>query len=289
MKGRLNMSVNFSVNNNAAASNILQNMYYVQNQINTSYSQLSSGNRINNAADDPAGFAIAQNMMQNANGLNTAVQNAQNGISMIQTATGAMQQVGQILQTLNTLATEAANGTQNSADLANLQLEWNDLTNQISNINANAQFNTISLFTGQAISASGITLQVGAAQIGADTQTLAFSTNSISLGALQIDSSQASIGSLSAAQTAMSQVANAISLLASYEANLGSVQNELNYTVSNLQNAATNLQNAEATITNTNMAQAYTTFTQNQVLSQVGTAMLSQAQQQPANILKLLS
>ena len=282
MKGRLNMSVNFSVNNNSAASNILQNLYYVENQVNTSYSQLSSGNKINNAADDPAGYAISQQMQANVNGLNTAVQNSQNGISLIQTATGAMQQVGQILQTLNTLAVEASNGTQNSADLNNLQTEWNDLTTQISVINADTQFNTISLFSGTAL--SGITLQIGSAY----GQTLVVSTNSISLGALGLGST-VGISSLSAAETAISAVNTAISMLNNYEAQLGSYQDQLNYTISNLQNTATNLQNAEATITNTNMAQAYTTFTQDQVLTQVGTAMLSQAQQQPAAILKLLS
>jgi flagellin len=277
------MSVNFSVNTNSAASNILQNLYYVQNQVNTSYSQLSSGNRINTAADDPAGYAISQQMQQNVNGLNTAVQNSQNGISMIQTASGAMQQVGSILQTLNTLAVEAANGTQNSADLNNLQTEWTDLTAQISTINANTQFNTISLFSGNAISATGLTLQVGAS----NGQVLNFSTSSLSLGALGIASS--GISTQAAAEAAISAIGGAISSLNNYEANLGSVQDQLNYTVSNLQNASTNLQNAEGTITNTNMAQAYTTFTQDQVLTQVGTAMLSQAQQQPAAILKLLS
>ena len=281
------MSVNFSVNTNTAASNILQNLYYVQNQVNTSYSQLSSGNRINNAADDPAGYAISQQMQQNVNGLNTAVQNSQNGISLIQTASGAMQQVGSILQTLNTLAVEAANGTQNSADLTNLQTEWSALTNQISTINANTQFNTISLFSGNAVSSGGLTLQVGAQE----NQVLSFSTHSLSLGALKIDltANNVAISSQVSAQAAISSIGNAISLLNNYEANLGSVQDQLNYTVSNLQNAATNLQNAEGTITNTNMAQAYTTFTQDQVLTQVGTAMLSQAQQQPAAILKLLS
>ena len=184
------MSVNFSVNTNSAASNILQNLYYVQNQVNTSYSQLSSGNRINTAADDPAGYAISQQMQQNVNGLNTAVQNSQNGISMIQTASGAMQQVGSILQTLNTLAVEASNGTQNSTDLTNLQTEWTSLTNQISTINADTQFNNISLFSGQSL--TSITLQVGANY----NQTLVFSTNSIALSALGIDQSTVNISSL---------------------------------------------------------------------------------------------
>lgn len=286
------MSVNFSVNNNSAASNILQNLYYVQNQVNTSYAQLSSGNRINTAADDPAGFAISQQMQQNVNGLNTAVQNAQNGISLIQTATGAMQQVGNILQTLNTLAVEAANGTQNSADLNNLQQEWTQLTSQMDNITNQTQFNNIYLFTakdatGASVSNSlggGVTLQIGANY----SQTINFSTNKIDATDLGLTSS-VGISSQTSAQTAISVVASAISQLTNYEAQLGAYQNQLNYTISNLQSTATNLQNAQSTMTNTNMAQAYTTFTQEQVLTQVGTAMLSQAQQQPAAILKLLS
>ncbi len=277
------MAMNFSINNNAAASGILSNLNYVQNQINTSYAQLSSGNRINSAADDPAGYAISQQMQSQVNGLNAATQNSQNGVSLIQTATGAMGQVMSILQTMNTLAVEAANGTQNTADLNNLQSEWTSLTSQITTINNNTQFNTISLFGGSAAGSIAMTLQVGA-QAG---QALTFTINAISAGALGVGTA-VGISTLTAASSAISAVAAAISQLSTYQANLGAVQNQLNYTISNLQNTSMNLQNAEATITNTNMAQAYTTFSQNQILNQVGDAMLSQAQQQPGAILKLL-
>ena len=277
------MAMNFSINNNAAASGILSNLNYVQNQINTSYAQLSSGNRINSAAVDPAGYAISQQMQSQVNGLNAATQNSQNGVSLIQTATGAMGQVMSILQTMNTLAVEAANGTQNTADLNNLQSEWTSLTSQITTINNNTQFNTISLFGGSAAGSIAMTLQVGA-QAG---QALTFTINSISAGALGVGTA-VGISTLTAASSAISAVAAAISQLSTYQANLGAVQNQLNYTISNLQNTSMNLQNAEATITNTNMAQAYTTFSQNQILNQVGDAMLSQAQQQPGAILKLL-
>ncbi len=278
------MAINFSVNNNSAASDILSNLNYVQNQINTSYQQLSSGNRINSAANDPAGYAISQQMQSQVNGLNQATQNAQNGISLIQTATGAMGQVEGILQTMNTLAVEASNGTQNTTDLANLNQEWTALTNQINNINDQTQYNTMSLFGTGASSVTAMTLQVGA-QNG---QILAFTIAAINTDALGISTASVSISSMAAASAAISAVAAAITSLSGYQANLGAVQNQLNYTVSNLENTAMNLQNAEATITNTNMASAYTTFSQNQVLNQVGDAMLSQAQQQPAAILKLL-
>ena len=279
------MSTAFSINNNSAASDILANLNYVQNQINTSYAQLSSGNRINSAAADPAGYAISQQMTSQVNGLNQATQNAQNGISLSQTASGAMNQVENILQTMNTLAVEAANGTQSSTDLSNLQQEMTALTTQIDNIGTQTQFNGIQVLNGGSVATSGLTFQVGAQQ--GQTLTLAIAT--ISSSALGVSTANISISSQASAQAAISVIQQAITSLSAFQANIGAVQDQLNYTVSNLQNSAQNLQNAEATITNTNMASAYTQFTQQQVLSQVGLAMLGQAQQQPAAILKLLS
>lgn len=276
----------FSVNNNASASEILANLGYVQNQVQTSYAQLSSGNKINSAADDPAGYAISQQMQSQVNGLNTATQNAQTGVSLIQTATGAMNQVEGILQTMNTLATEAANGTQNSADLSNLQQEMNSLVSQINTTSSNTQFNSITLLDGSHNSAvSAITLQVGAQ--GTTSFQLAFTIAGISASSL-FGSSAVTITSQSFAQAAMTIIQGAITSLSAYQASLGAVQDQLGYTISNLQNSSQNLQNAQATITNTNMATAYTQFTQQQVVEQVGLAMLGQAQQQPAAILKLL-
>ncbi len=278
------MSLSFSVNNNASASNILNNLNYVQNELNTSYAQLSSGNRINSAANDPAGYAISQQMMSQVNGLNQATQNAQNGVSLLQTATGAMNQVESILQTMNTLAVEAANGTQTSSDLSNLQTEFSSLQNQIRTISQTTQFNTKTLLDGSFATAS-MTLQVGAD----GGQTLQFTIPTVNNTSLGIAPASISISSTASAQAAITLVQDAISQLSGYQASLGAIQDQLNYTISNLQNSSQNLQNAESTITNTNMATAYTQFSQQQVLQQVGLAMLGQAQQQPAAILKLLS
>ncbi len=280
------MSLSFSVNNNSSASNILSNLSYVQNQLNTSYAQLSSGNRINSAANDPAGYAISQQMMSQVNGLNQATQNAQNGVSLIQTASGAMNQVESILQTMNTLAVEASNGTQTSSDLANLQTEFTSLQNQISSISKNTQFNGMTLLNGSYGSPSTpMTLQVGAQ----NNQTLAFTIATVNNTSLGIATTSISITSQASAQAAIASVQSAITTLSGFQASLGAIQDQLNYTISNLQNSSQNLQNAESTITNTNMATAYTQFSQEQVLQQVGLAMLGQAQQQPAAILKLLS
>ncbi|WP_062306861.1 flagellin N-terminal helical domain-containing protein [Alicyclobacillus sendaiensis] len=283
------MSLNFSVNNNASAASILSNLQYVNNEINTSYQQLSTGNRINSAADDPAGYAIAQQMTAQVNALNQAIQNAQNGISMLQTASGAMNQVTSILQTMNTLAVEAANGTENSTDLSNLDQEFIALQNQINNIASQTKFNTMTLLDGS-FASSGVVFQ-----INTDSTTnsqLTVTIAAVSIGALfssaVLSGGYLHITSQTLAQQAISVVQAAITSLSAYQAQVGAVEDQLNYTVSNLQNTADNLQNAESTITNTDMAKAYTEFSQQQVLQQVGLAMLAQADQQPDAILKLL-
>lgn len=278
------MSMSFSINNNASANSILSNLNYVQNQLNTSYGQLSSGNRITSAAVDPAGYAISQQMQSQVNGLNQAVQNAQNGVSLLQTTSGAMNQVEGILQTMNTLAVESSNGTQNSTDRANLQQEMNALTSQINNIANQTQFNTMTLLNGS-FSSSLMTFQIGA-QAG---QTLSLTIANVQVSALFGGLTTIDITSASAASAAITSISNAITSMSAYQANVGAVQDQLNYTLTNLQNASNNLQSAQSTITDTNMAQAYTQFSQQQVLSQVGIAMLGQAQQQPGMILKLLS
>jgi flagellin len=274
----------FNVNNNASASNILMNLAMVQNKISSSYSQLSSGNRINSAADDPAGYAISQQMGSQVNALNAATQNAQNGVSLIQTATGAMNQVEGILQTMNTLAVEASNGTQNTADLANLQQEMTALTTQIDTTASTTQFNGIQLLDGSAVA---LTLQIGFD--GTTSSQLSFGISGISSGALGISTGTIGITTQAAAQSAITAIQTAITSLSGYQASVGSIQDRLGYTISNLQNTSENLVNANATISNTDMATAYTQFSQQQVVEQVGLAMLSQAQQQPGAILKLLS
>lgn len=286
------MSLNFSVNNNASASSILSNLQYVNNQINTSYQQLSTGNRINSAADDPAGYAIAQQMTAQVNALNQAIQNAQNGISMLQTASGSMNQITSILQTMNTLAVEAANGTENQDDLNNLDQEFVALQNQINNIANQTKFNTMTLLDGTFASASSaIVFQINTDSTQNSQLTVmipAVSVGALFTGGVLSTDGYLHITALTLAQQAISVVQGAITSLSAYQAQVGAVEDQLNYTVSNLQNTADNLQNAESTITNTDMAKAYTQFSQQQVLQQVGLAMLAQADQQPDAILKLL-
>lgn len=171
-----------NINNNSAANSILQNLNNINTQLNTSYQELSTGNRVSSAANDPAGYAISQQMTSQVNGLNQATQNAQNGISMIQTATGAMNQIEQVMQTMSTLATEASNAGNTYSDRANLQLEMNALAQQINSTTNQTQYNSINLLTGQyAATQSSLTLQIGANQ----NQTMSFNiaaTDAESLG-----------------------------------------------------------------------------------------------------------
>jgi flagellin len=181
-----------TINTNSAAKSILSNLNNVENQMNTSYQQLSTGNQVNSAADNPASYAISQQMTSQVNGLNQATQNAQSGISMIQTATGAMNQIEQVLQTMSTLATESSNTGNTFSDRANLQLEMNALAQQINSTTNQTQYNGISLLTGQfgtagATGQSSMTLQVGANQ----GQTLSFNINATDVATLGVGGAQA--------------------------------------------------------------------------------------------------
>lgn len=179
--------MNFSINNNSSAQSILSNLNYVEQQMNNSYQQLSTGNRVNSAADNPASYSISQQMTSQINGLNQATQNSQNGISMIQTATGSMNQIEQVLQTMSTLATEAASAGSTFSDRANLQLEMNALAQQINSTTNQTQYNGINLLTGQ-FGNSGLTGQTTLTlQIGADqNQVLGFNIGATDANTLGI-------------------------------------------------------------------------------------------------------
>ncbi|WP_181363013.1 flagellin [Sulfoacidibacillus thermotolerans] len=191
------------MNNNAQAQSILQNLDNVQNNINSEYSALSTGNSINSAADNPAGYSIAQQMTSQVNGLNQATQNAQNGISMIQTATGAMNQIETIMQTMSSLATEASTAGMSFSDRANLQLEMNSLAQQINSTTNQTQYNGINLLSGQfaASGASGtqnLTVQAGADQ----SQTLSFNIAATDVVSLGVAGTSAAGGSVAQASLA---------------------------------------------------------------------------------------
>ncbi|MCF8567757.1 hypothetical protein LLE49_23840 [Alicyclobacillus tolerans] len=437
------MSSGFWINFNPAANNVLSNLSNVNSQVQQESQVMSTGQAVNSAADNPAAYAISQNMQMESNGLNVAVQNAQQGVSMLQTATGAQQQVIGILQTMSQLATQASqSGTQTVSDRAGLQLEMNSLAQEVNSITNQTQYNGLNILSGQFSNATGgqtVTLQVGANQgqtisfnigstdvnslgvagtlgtaagtytdaastattggvtsataasiassgnislvsnniLESGTYEIAFTGNynssgSMTSGTLQLEI-QGSNGSWSQvgnsvsvssttnqaitvgdaatgaavsitfsgsnfsavtasgagtyfqadtfqisgngtssgsegngwqassnvvglniltqsdASSAITKIHDAISNLTAQSEGLGAVQNRLSATISDLQNTSSNLQTANSVIVGANMASEQTKFAQSQILEQAGISVLSQVQQQPGLILKLLS
>lgn len=272
------------VNSNLSALNAYNNVNQTDSAMSKAISQLSSGLRIQTAADDPAGYVTAQALQSQSNGYGTAITNAQNGVSLIQTASGALNQIASILQTMNSLALSSANGATNDSNSLNAnQQEFAALQAQIDQIANTTSFGRTNLLDG---SFSGQTLQVGA--FDNTNQQLTITIQAASSASLGVSSTSASISSASAAASAVSLVQAAINKVASIEASVGATQNQLSAIVSNLTVGQQNLQAAYSSLVDVNFAQATTDFSTDQILMQSGVAMLSQAQQTPSMVLKLL-
>ncbi len=257
-----------SVNTNVAAYNAYRNLSVSQNDLSKSLEKLSSGLRINRAADDAAGLAISEGLRSQIGGLTQAVRNAQDGINVVQTADGAFTEIHSMLQRMNTLAVQYNSSVNNTQSQAALSLEFNQLSSEISRIQSNTSFNGVSLFNGSATVSLGF--QVG--YKNADSITVAFSG---------VDVSGANITSSDTVQDAITTVSTA-------RATLGAYQNRLEHTVNNLNTEVENLTASESKIRDTDMAMEMTKFTRGQILSQAGTAMLAQAKSIPQSVLQLL-
>lgn len=268
------------INTNVPALNAYRNLTGTQGSMQTSLERLSSGLRINRAADDAAGLAISEALRSQVNGLNQAQRNAQDGISMVQTAEGAMNEVHDMLQRMRTLAVQAANGSNSSANLAQIGAEITQLSSEIQQSFTRTKFNGIDLFSGDSIS-----LQVGANSSDTMTVTLA------SAGALTPTASNVSISSASTASGIASVISNIDALISDVSdarSALGAVQNRLDHTIKNLGVSAENLAASESRVRDTDMAKEMTNFTRSQILQQAGTAMLAQANQSTQGVLRLL-
>lgn len=270
------------VNNNLSALNAFNNVNSTDNAMTTAISRLSSGLQIQTAADNPAGYVIAEGLESQANGYQEAISNAQNGVSLIQTASGALNQIASILQTMNQLALNSANGATNDTQSLNAnQQEFAALQNQIDQIANTTSFGTKALLDG---TFSNQTLQVGA--FNNTDQQLTITIGAATTGALGV--STASVGSQASAQAAITSVQNALNAVASVEANVGATQNQLSAIVANLTVGQQNLQAAYSGLVDVNFAAETTTFSTDQILMQSGVAMLAQANQTPGLVLKLL-
>jgi len=268
------------INTNVGALNANRNLNFNNTQMGKTMEKLSSGFRINRAADDAAGLAISEKMRFQINGLSQAQRNAQDGISLIQTAEGALTEVHSMLQRLNTLANQAANGTYDDTDRTKIQLEVTELLGEIGNIANTVNFNGIDLLKASA----SVNFQIGSdANTTIKIDLKAMTTSALGLSGINVGGTGAS-----GANAAITAIKAAISTVSTQRATFGAVQNRLEHTVNNLGVMVENLSASESRIRDADMATEMTAFTKNQILVQAGTAMLAQANSAPQSVLKLL-
>jgi len=274
------------INANIAALNSARNLSNTQMQLGKSLEKLSSGYRINRAADDAAGLAISEGLRSEIRGSSQAQRNAQDGISFLQTAEGGLTEVHSMLQRMRELAVQAANGT---SDGSAEQLEITQLNTEITAIGTRTTFSGISVFAN--FSAANLNFQVGANATGGQV-SIANDLRLDGAAATGIIGTNLTTGVVvttdALAQTAITNIDTAIKNVSTARATLGSVQNRLEHTVANLGVAVENLTASESRIRDTDMAAEMVTYTRNSILSQAGTAMLAQANQVPQSILQLL-
>ena len=255
------------INNNISALNTRNQLYVTNTAMSKSMEKLSSGKRINRAADDAAGLSISEKMRAQIRGLNQAVRNAQDGISFIQTAEGALDEVSNMLVRLKELAVQKANGTYNSEDVTNLEQEMKQLADEIKSIYDNTKFNGRDIFKNSVA-------------IAVDDNARTVTINAVTT------TDAANFTALSTAST--TNINTAIETINKIRSNYGAMQNRLESTVRNLKTTAENLQAAESRIRDTDMAEEMSKFTKYSILVQAGTAMLAQANMLPQNVLSLL-
>lgn len=265
------------INHNMSAINAQRQMYKTSTAQAKSTEKLSSGLRINRAGDDAAGLAISEKMRGQISGLNQASRNAQDGISLIQTAEGAMDEQHSMLQRMRELSVQAANGTNSTEDIKMIQAEIEQLTEEITSITTKTEFNGTKLLAADA----EITLQVGASK----DQTIAVELKKMDADALGIDGLDVTGGAADAIET----IDEAIKTVSTTRSNLGAVQNRLEHTIANVDNSAENLQAAESRIRDTDMAKEMMNLTSKNVLAQATMTMLSQANQSQQQVLGLLN
>ncbi len=241
--------------------------------------KLSSGYKVNRAGDDAAGLSISEKMRSQIRGLNKASKNAEDGISLIQTAEGALNEAHEILQRMNELATQAANDTNTSDDRSAIQKEIDALTSEIDRIASTTQFNTMNLLDGKF---SGKKLQVGALS----GQFISLTIKSMDSTALSINGLK--VSNFDAAGSAMTKIQAAIKTVSDQRSALGALQNRLEHTVKNLDTTSENTQAAESRIRDTDMADAMVEYSKNNILAQAGQSMLAQANQATQGVLSIL-
>ena len=267
------------VQHNLSAMNTNRQMGVVTDALQKSTEKLSSGYKINRAADDAAGLSISEKMRAQIRGLDKASDNAQDGISLIQVAEGALNETHSILQRMNELATQAANDTNTSTDRTAIKAEIDQLTSEINRIQSTTQFNTQNLLDGKFKSKN---LQIGSLK----GQTIKISISNMNAATLGV--SGLTVDKNSTAGVSMSKIQAAIDKVSTQRSNLGALQNRLEHTINNLDTTSENTSAAESRIRDTDMADEMVRYSKNNILSQAGNSMLAQANQQTQGVLSLL-
>lgn len=267
------------INNNIEAMNAQRQLGINSTNQQKSLEKLSSGQKINRAGDDAAGLAISEKMRAQIRGLQQGSRNAQDGISMIQTAEGALNETQSILQRMRELAVQSANDTNVSTDRNAIQAEIGQLKSEIDRIAQKTTFNTKQLLDG--------TLTGANFQVGADANTkIGLTIGTMTADGLSVSS--ATLTTATGAQAAITTYNTAINKVSTERAKLGAIQNRLEHTIANLDTAAENLQASESRIRDVDMAKEMVNYTKNNILNQAATAMLAQANQAPQQVLQLL-
>ena len=271
-----------SINTNVTSLFAQANLGKANAGLSDSMSRLSSGLRIRSAADDAAGLAISEDFKAKIRGLNQAKRNANDGVSLAQTADGALKEIGGMLGRMRELAVQARNGTLNSSQRGYLNDEFGELKSEIDRISGTTEFNGVNLLNGD--QSSGVSFQVGTGTTSNDRLTLSIATTSAA--ALSLGSS--SISSTSSADTAIGNLDTAIDAVSSRRANIGAMQNRLTVTMSNIDTYSTNLEAANSRIADVDVASETAQLTKQRIMVQAGTSMLAQANQGPQVALSLL-
>ena len=253
------------------------------NNISKSMEKLSSGYRINRAGDDAAGLSISEKMRAQVRGLTQASRNAQDGISMIQTAEGALNETQAILQRMRELAVQSANDTNVTKDRTAVKEELTALKDEIDRIATSTTFNEKKLLNGD-LATSAAKLQIGADK----DVSMSITINNMGSTSLSVNNIANSVSTHADATAAIETINSAIESVSEQRSKLGAFQNRLEHTISNLDNAAENIQAAESRVRDVDMAKEMMEMTKQNILQQASTAMLAQANQAPQGVLQLL-
>jgi len=275
-----------TVRTNIGALNAIKTLNSTQNSLTKSLGRVSSGSRINKAGDDAAGLSVSSRMKSDNVSLKAAMRNTNDGISLIQTAEGSLNEVYNILTRMRELAVQSSNDTYSSTDRGQIQIEFNQLRLEISRISADANFNRITVLT----STKTLQFQIGINNTSQNQFSIAMSTVAASLGALSIASGQVSIGksTSSMARAAITKIDTALSSVNDKRARLGAFQNRLESALNTAANYSQNLSSAASQISDVDYASESANLTKFQIMQQAGVAALGQAKAIPQSILSLL-